>query len=91
MELVNERLAEQEKIDESRFSVEWMVDDERTLIKKIMRDFNGEGRIWLQRVMAETIGLPKEMTQLKKQLGLLNTFNDPKGQYLYCLTCGSVK
>ena len=41
--------------------------------------------------MAETIGLPKEMTQFKKQLGLLNTFNDPKGQYLYCLTCGSVK
>ena len=91
MELVNERRADQEKIDESRFSVEWMVDDGRTLIKKIMRDFKGEGRIWLQRVMAETIGLPKEMTQLKKQLGLLNTFNDPKGQYLYCLTCGSVK
>lgn len=91
MELVNERRAEQEKIDESRFSVEWMVDDERTLIKKIMRDFKGEGRLWLQRVMAETVGLPKEMTQFKKQLGLLNTFNDPKGQYLYCLTCGSVK
>ena len=91
MELVNERRSEQEKIDESHFSVEWMVDDERTLIKKIMRDFKGEGRLWLQRVMAETVGLPKEMTQFKKQLGLLNTFNDPKGQYLYCLTCGSVK
>nr|WP_314953236.1 signal peptide peptidase SppA [uncultured Aggregatibacter sp.] len=91
MELVNERRSEQEKIDESHFSVEWMVDEERTLIKKIMRDFKGEGRLWLQRVMAETVGLPKEMTQFKKQLGLLNTFNDPKGQYLYCLTCGSVK
>ena len=91
MELVNERRSEQEKIDESHFSVEWMVDEERTLIKKIMRDFKGEGRLWLQRVMAETVGLPKEMTQFKKQLGLLNTFNDPKGQYLYCLTCSSVK
>lgn len=91
MELVNERRSEQEKIDESHFSVEWMVDEERTLIKKIMRDFKGEGRLWLQRVMAETVGLPKEMTQFKNQLGLLNTFNDPKGQYLYCLTCGSVK
>lgn len=91
MELVNERRSEQEKIDESHFSVEWIVDEERTLIKKIMRDFKGEGRLWLQRVMAETVGLPKEMTQFKKQLGLLNTFNDPKGQYLYCLTCSSVK
>ncbi|MDO7266163.1 peptidase, partial [Haemophilus influenzae] len=29
--------------------------------------------------------------KLQKELNVLTKFNDPKGQYLYCLNCGKVK
>ncbi|WP_109078745.1 signal peptide peptidase SppA [Aggregatibacter kilianii] len=91
MELVNEKREEKDKIDEDTFSVEWLEEDDGSLLKKAMRDFKGDSKAWAAGLMAETVGLPKAFTQMKKQLGKLNTFNDPKGQYLYCLTCGKVQ
>ncbi|MBN6076164.1 signal peptide peptidase SppA [Aggregatibacter actinomycetemcomitans] len=91
MELVNEKLDESSKIREEDFSVEWLDDDSGSFFKKFMRDFKGDSKAWVTGLVTEAIGLPKEFTQVKKQLGLLNTFNDPKGQYLYCLTCGKVQ
>ncbi|EEW78748.1 predicted protein [Haemophilus influenzae NT127] len=29
--------------------------------------------------------------KLQKELNVLTKFNDPKGQYLYCLNCGKVQ
>ena len=57
----------------------------------MLNDFKGDAKAWAQSLVVESVGLPKEFTRLTKQLGVLNNFNDPKGQYLYCLTCGSVK
>ncbi|MBN6070996.1 signal peptide peptidase SppA [Aggregatibacter actinomycetemcomitans] len=91
MELVNEKLDESSKIREEDFSVEWLDDDSGSFFKKFMRDFKGDSKAWVTGLVTEAVGLPKEFTQVKKQLGLLNTFNDPKGQYLYCLTCGKVQ
>ncbi|EKX98052.1 signal peptide peptidase SppA [Aggregatibacter actinomycetemcomitans Y4] len=90
MELVNEKLDENSKIQEEGFSVEWLDDDSGSFFKKFMRDFKGDSKAWVTGLVTEAVGLPKEFTQVK-QLGLLNTFNDPKGQYLYCLTCGKVQ
>ncbi|MBN6064531.1 signal peptide peptidase SppA [Aggregatibacter actinomycetemcomitans] len=91
MELVNEKLDGSSKIREEDFSVEWLDDDSGSFFKKFMRDFKGDSKAWVTGLVTEAVGLPKEFTQVKKQLGLLNTFNDPKGQYLYCLTCGKVQ
>ena len=90
MELVNEKLDENSKIQEEGFSVEWLDDDSGSFFKKFMRDFKADSKAWVTELVTEAVGLPKEFTQVK-QLGLLNTFNDPKGQYLYCLTCGKVQ
>ncbi|ACX82623.1 signal peptide peptidase SppA [Aggregatibacter actinomycetemcomitans] len=90
MELVNEKLDENSKIQEEGFSVEWLDDDSGSFFKKFMRDFKADSKAWVTGLVTEAVGLPKEFTQVK-QLGLLNTFNDPKGQYLYCLTCGKVQ
>ncbi|MCE3056933.1 signal peptide peptidase SppA [Aggregatibacter actinomycetemcomitans] len=90
MELVNEKLDENSEIQEEGFSVEWLDDDSGSFFKKFMRDFKADSKAWVTGLVTEAVGLPKEFTQVK-QLGLLNTFNDPKGQYLYCLTCGKVQ
>lgn len=91
IELVNEKRAEKDKFDEGTFSVEWIVDEDSSFWKKMLNDFKGDAKAWAQSLVVESVGLPKEFTRLTKQLGVLNNFNDPKGQYLYCLTCGSVK
>ena len=91
IELVNEKRAEKDKLDEASFSVEWIVDEDSSLLKKMLRDFKGDAKTWAQGFVLESVGLPKAFTQLTKPLGTLTRFNDPKGQYLYCLTCGSVK
>ena len=91
IELVNEKRAEKDKLDEGTFSVEWIVDEERSFLKKMLHGYKGDTKAWAQSLVVESVGLPKEFTRLTKQLGALNSFNDPKGQYLYCLTCGSVK
>ena len=91
IELVNQKRAEKDKLDEASFSVEWIVDEDSSLLKKMLRDFKGDAKTWAQGFVLESVGLPKAFTQLTKPLGTLTRFNDPKGQYLYCLTCGSVK
>jgi signal peptide peptidase sppA, 67K type len=91
IELVNEKRAEKDKLDEGTFSVEWIVDEDSSFLKKMLYGFKGDAKAWAKSMMFESVGLPKEFTHLTKQLGALNSFNDPKGQYLYCLTCGSVK
>ena len=91
IELVNEKRAEKDKLDEGTFSVEWIVDEESSFLKKMLHGYKGDAKAWAQGLVVESVGLPKEFTRLTKQLGALNSFNDPKGQYLYCLTCGSVK
>ena len=91
IELVNEKRAEKDKLDEGTFSVEWIVDEESSFLKKMLHGYKGDVKAWAQGLVVESVGLPKEFTRLTKQLGALNSFNDPKGQYLYCLTCGSVK
>ena len=83
-QLVNQR---QEKAMES-FSVEWLIDDDsNSFVKTLLHDTKKT----TQRAFASWIGIPAPIQKLQKELNVLTKFNDPKGQYLYCLNCGSVK
>ncbi|PRI56253.1 Protease 4, partial [Haemophilus influenzae] len=44
-----------------------------------------------QEQLAKWLGLPAPIQKLQKELNVLTKFNDPKGQYLYCLNCGKVQ
>ena len=83
-QLVNQR---QEKAMES-FSVEWLIDDDsNSFVKTLLHDTKKT----TQRAFSSWIGIPAPIQKLQKELNVLTKFNDPKGQYLYCLNCGSVK
>ncbi len=69
------------------FSVEWVAEEDSDMLSKLFRDFKRSG----QQLIASWFDLPKPIQQLKHHLNQLNKFNDPKGQYLYCLNCGLVK
>ncbi|THA19174.1 signal peptide peptidase SppA [Rodentibacter pneumotropicus] len=69
------------------FTVEWMTEEDGSIIGKLFRDLKYNA----QQFMQTWFDLPKPIQQLKQHLNQLNKFNDPKGQYLYCLNCGGVK
>ncbi|PRM48931.1 signal peptide peptidase SppA [Haemophilus influenzae] len=69
------------------FSVEWFTDDNVSLISTLLRDT----KKGTQEQLVKWLGLPAPIQKLQKELNVLTKFNDPKGQYLYCLNCGMVK
>ena len=69
------------------FSVEWFTDDNVSLISTLLRDT----KKGTQEQLVKWLGLPAPIQKLQKELNVLTKFNDPKGQYLYCLNCGKVK
>ena len=89
IELANAKLADDEKTDD--YSVEWFVEEDDSTLNKLMSGLRGSVKSLVKSTVDETIGLPKEAAQIKQSLGVLTKFNDPKGQYLYCLNCGRIK
>ena len=89
IELANAKLADDQKTDD--YSVEWFVEEADSTLNKLMSGLRGSVKSLVKSTVDETIGLPKEAAQIKQSLGVLTKFNDPKGQYLYCLNCGRIK
>ena len=89
IELANAKLADDQKSDD--YSVEWFVEEDDSTLNKLMSGLRGSVKSLVKSTVDETIGLPKEAAQIKQSLGVLTKFNDPKGQYLYCLNCGRIK
>ena len=89
IELANAKLADDQKTDD--YSVEWFVEEDDSTLDKLMTGLRGSVKSLVKSTVDETIGLPKEAAQIKQSLGVLTKFNDPKGQYLYCLNCGRIK
>lgn len=89
IELANAKLSDDQKSDD--YVVEWFIEEEDSTLDKLMSGLRGSLKSWVKSSIDETVGLPKEAAQIKRQLGVLSKFNDPKGQYLYCLNCSRVK
>ncbi|WP_439243752.1 signal peptide peptidase SppA [Lonepinella sp. BR2474] len=85
-----EELANQKNNEQAEYSVEWF-DEQPQGFKALLQALQTEAKLFVNRSVSEMIGLPKPVEQVGSQLGVLSKFNDPKGQYLYCLNCGGVK
>ncbi|HDR1021489.1 TPA: signal peptide peptidase SppA [Pasteurella multocida] len=86
---VNDPLDPAERIKD--FGIEWMTEEDSSWWNMLIGDFKHSTQSLVKNTLVEFLGLPKEYQQVKKQLGILNNMNDPKGQYLYCLNCSNVK
>lgn len=73
------------------FSVIWLTEKEDSLWGELMKNAKQHSEYSLRQHLAHFLGLSVPMQKMVEQLGTLNKFNDPKGQYLYCLNCGKVK
>lgn len=68
------------------FSVEWLVEEDDSWLGRLDRRFKEKSQSYL----AEWFGLSNVFTQAQRPLSFLRQFNDPQGQYLYCLSCGKL-
>ncbi|AET15652.1 TPA: signal peptide peptidase SppA [Pasteurella multocida] len=87
-ELANQLLDEKEKVD--YFALQWMVEDEQNFLSDLLPTLKRKIQAWVGNTLLESIALPVEYREVRKQIGLLNKMNDPKGKYLYCLTCSTI-
>ncbi|WP_040977244.1 signal peptide peptidase SppA [Necropsobacter massiliensis] len=88
-ELVNRQRDAEKQI--AQFAVEWLTEEDTSFLGMLMKDFKRSSQSALKNAVAEFIGLPKELGQVSAQLKILERFNDPKGQYLYCINCATVR
>ncbi|TNH04292.1 signal peptide peptidase SppA [Testudinibacter sp. TR-2022] len=84
LKLVNERRsAGSAEIDS--LPLQWFVDEQPDLISRFLNRSQSK----IQSAVLSLFGVtPQQVKPIKSQLGLLKHFNDPKGQYIYCLDCG---
>lgn len=86
-ELATKDLPEDKKPD---YSVSWLIDEPQG-IRAWLKELRSEAGALIQTSLLDAVGVPKNLKTVQQQLGVLSRFNDPKGQYLYCLNCSTVK
>lgn len=88
-----QELADQQIGEKANYSIEWF-DEEPQGFKALLQSLQQGAKSLVKTSVSEMVGLAEVkqvQDQLRNQLGILGKFNDPKGQYLYCLNCGVVK
>ncbi|WP_032093003.1 signal peptide peptidase SppA [Necropsobacter rosorum] len=88
-ELVNRKRSAEKQV--KQFAVEWLTEEDNSFLGMLMSDFKRGSQSLLKQTVAQFIVFPQEFGQIRKQLNLLERFNDPKGQYLYCINCATVR
>ncbi|POY45097.1 signal peptide peptidase SppA [Avibacterium gallinarum] len=79
--------AKQGEQSAEEFSVEWLIERNDSMLDALVKSF-GKGT---QQQLFSALGLAKPFNEVKQQLNQLSQFNDPKGQYLYCINCGTLR
>ena len=85
-ELANQK-ADNQVID---YSVEWLIEEDEGL-KSLISSLQQSMKTNLTNRIINDIGLIKPLQKAAQPLNILTKFNDPKGQYLYCLNCAKLK
>ena len=79
---------------EEQLELQWFEQKDDSLMGKLMHDLKKQSKAQIRSLVGESLGLDVlglNHKTLSRHFGVLNQFNDPKGQYLYCLSCGTVK
>lgn len=84
IELVNSQEVGDSKME---LSVEWLSESNNSMLDAFVKSIKRgtQQQVW------NVLGLPKPFVEAKKQFNQLTQFNDPKGQYLYCINCGVLR
>ena len=82
---------DQVKVEKDGLTVQWITDDEHSMFERIVKNMNKKNQALVMNALIKNLGLPKGYQKVTEKLNVLGQFNDPKGQYLYCLTCGDIK
>ncbi|MBV7387541.1 signal peptide peptidase SppA [Pasteurellaceae bacterium TAE3-ERU1] len=84
--LINAKRAQAGLANAEHVKVQWFVEQDNSLLGKLLSD----GQASVKQLVLDAFGITPQspLGQAAAQLGTLNQFNDPKGQYLYCLDCG---
>lgn len=69
---------------EEDYGIEWLTDEENTPWTSVMKNLKKQGKTTLLKTLGQSFGV----AEIEKVAEPFFRFNDPKGQYLYCLTCG---
>ncbi len=73
----------------SEMALEWLQEDESKL-NQFFKGFNKYGKTLIQQQFLSFVGLAKAYQSGAESVERFASLNDPKGQYLYCLGCGTV-
>lgn len=84
--LINRKLKEQNKPEIETFTPQWFTEQDESLFGEISRSLNAKAKLNL----AGWLNLPL-VQRTQQTADFFTKFNDPKNQYLYCFTCGTVR
>ncbi len=84
-------VATNDKVTEKDLGVEWVENEDNPTLLSFFKSLDKQGKAAIKAQVTETLGLPKAYIKVTNQINLLDKFNDPKGQYLYCLGCGDIQ
>lgn len=84
--LINRKLKEQNKPEIETFTPQWFTEQDESLFGEISRSLNAKAKLNL----ASWLNLPL-VQRTQQTADFFTKFNDPKNQYLYCFTCGTVR
>ncbi|MBE2893684.1 signal peptide peptidase SppA [Spirabiliibacterium falconis] len=86
VDLINAKRQQAGLENVSSIKVQWFVEQDHSLLGKLLNDGQAKVKQWV--LTAFGIHPSSALGVAAQQLGTLSQFNDPKGQYLYCLDCG---
>lgn len=81
----------QQHIDVKDIGVEWLVEKDDDILTRLGNELGQKAQVSFKNHLMGLLGLPSSVVNISQVFGCLNQLNDPKGQYLYCLSCGEIK
>ncbi|MBE2896157.1 signal peptide peptidase SppA [Pasteurellaceae bacterium HPA106] len=84
--LINAKRTQAGLANAEHVKVQWFVEQDDSLLGKLLSD----GQAKAKQIVLNAFGITPQspLGMAAQQLGTLSHFNDPNGQYLYCLDCG---
>lgn len=77
--------------EDEDFGVIWLQEENTHLLGSLLKGLQLQLNTNLIKSFTDNLSFFKVHQKELKQLGLLTKMNDPKGQYLYCLTCSNIR
>lgn len=81
----------QSKESEQDLGIVWLNRENKSNLSIWLKQLSKRSQTFIHQYIMQNIGLYQPIQQVSDKLTILKKINDPKRQYIYCLTCGEVK